>query len=130
MGPVGAWAHSAAADARANKKSKVRFRVSFLFAFLVMGAASVSVYPIRRSGEVRRCRKSQQFLEWRFALLEKPTMSVGHVKLKPQHAPKAPHQDPQFLESTAARPIRILAEYLHPLVQLKNEGIGDTIVML
>jgi len=33
------------------------------------------------------------------------------------------------LESTAARPIRILAEYLHPLVQLKNEGIGDTIVM-
>src|SRR5258706_3001751 len=56
-------------------------------------------------------------------------MSSGHVKLKPQHAPKAPHQDPQFLESTAARPIRILAEYLHPLVQLKNEGIGDTIVM-
>src|ERR1700736_1768603 len=56
-------------------------------------------------------------------------MSPGHVKLKPQHAPKAPHQDPQFLESTAARPIRILAEYLHPLVQLKNEGIGDTIVM-
>src|SRR3981189_2569735 len=56
-------------------------------------------------------------------------MSPGPVKLKPQHAPKAPHQDPQFLESTAARPIRILAEYLHPLVQLKNEGIGDTIVM-
>ncbi|HXA04908.1 MAG TPA: hypothetical protein VNY30_08715, partial [Bryobacteraceae bacterium] len=56
-------------------------------------------------------------------------MSAGHVKLKPQHAPKAPHQDPKFLDSTAARPIRILAEYLHPLVQLKNEGIGDTIVM-
>src|SRR6202790_4433114 len=56
-------------------------------------------------------------------------MSPGHVKLKPQRAPKVPHQDPQFLESTAARPIRILAEYLHPLVQLKNEGIGDTIVM-
>ncbi len=56
-------------------------------------------------------------------------MSLGHVKLKPQHAPKAPHQDPKFLDSTAARPIRILAEYLHPLVQLKNEGIGDTIVM-
>src|ERR1700730_3476974 len=56
-------------------------------------------------------------------------MSPGHVKLKPQHAPKAPHQDPHFLDSTAARPLRILAEYLHPLVQLKNEGIGDTIVM-
>jgi len=50
-------------------------------------------------------------------------------KLKPQHAPKAPHEDPQFLESTPARPLRILAEYLHPLVQLKKEGIGDTIVM-
>src|SRR6202521_515208 len=56
-------------------------------------------------------------------------MSPGHSKLKPQHAPKAPHQDPKFLDSTAARPIRILAEYLHPLVQLKKEGIGDTIVM-
>ena len=56
-------------------------------------------------------------------------MSAAEIKLKPQHAPKAPHQDPVFLESTAARPIRILAEYLHPLVQIKNEGIGDTIVM-
>src|SRR6266851_229222 len=50
-------------------------------------------------------------------------------KLKPQHAPKAPHEDPKFLGSTPARPIRILGEYLQPLVQLKNEGIGDTIVM-
>jgi len=50
-------------------------------------------------------------------------------KLKPQHAPKAPHEDARFLESTPARPLRILAEYLHPLVQLKREGIGDTIVM-
>ncbi len=56
-------------------------------------------------------------------------MSEGHIKLKPTHAPKSPHQDPQFLESSAARPLRILAEYIHPLVQLKNEGIGDTIVM-
>src|SRR5690242_21647173 len=50
-------------------------------------------------------------------------------KLKPQHAPKAPHEDQKFLSSVPARPLRILAEYLHPLVQLKNEGIGDTIVM-
>jgi uncharacterized protein (TIGR00730 family) len=57
-------------------------------------------------------------------------MSAEHSpKLKPQHAPKAPHEDPKFLESTPARPLRILAEYLHPLVQLKKEGIGDTIVM-
>jgi uncharacterized protein (TIGR00730 family) len=48
---------------------------------------------------------------------------------KPQHAPKAPHEDPKFLASTPARPIRIVAEYIHPLVQLKNQGIGDTIVM-
>jgi uncharacterized protein (TIGR00730 family) len=48
---------------------------------------------------------------------------------KPQHAPKAPHENQAFMESTPARPIRILAEYLHPLAQLKQEGIGDTIVM-
>src|SRR5580692_5532326 len=56
-------------------------------------------------------------------------MSAGQPKLKPQHAPNAPHEDPRFLESTPARPLRILAEYLHPLVQLKKEGIADTIVM-
>src|SRR6202163_4926771 len=56
-------------------------------------------------------------------------MSAGQPKLKPQHAPKAPHEDHRFLESTPARPLRILAEYLHPLVQLKKEGIADTIVM-
>ena len=48
---------------------------------------------------------------------------------KPQHAPKAPHENPEFLASTPARPIRIVAEYTYPLVQLKKEGIGDTIVM-
>jgi uncharacterized protein (TIGR00730 family) len=56
-------------------------------------------------------------------------MAVRQAKPKPMHAPLAPHKDPTFLESTAARPIRILAEYLQPLVQLKKEGIGDTIVM-
>src|SRR5271169_2595422 len=50
-------------------------------------------------------------------------------RLKPQHAPKAPHEDHKFMASTPARPIRILAEYIHPLAQLKKEGIGDTIVM-
>jgi len=55
-------------------------------------------------------------------------MSDGR-KPKPQHAPKAPHEDPVFLQSTPARPIRILGEYIHPLVQLKREEIGDTIVM-
>lgn len=50
-------------------------------------------------------------------------------RLQPQHAPKAPHENHAFMNSTPARPIRILAEYLHPLAQLKKEGIGDTIVM-
>src|SRR5262249_61738092 len=56
-------------------------------------------------------------------------MTVKPAKLKPQHAPKAPHEDPVFLESTPARPLRIMAEYINPLTQLKREGIGDTIVM-
>jgi len=56
-------------------------------------------------------------------------MSAKPAKLKPQHAPKAPHEDPVFLESTPARPLRILAEYINPLAQLKREGIGDTIVL-
>src|SRR5262250_569581 len=56
-------------------------------------------------------------------------MSRKPAKLKPQHAPKAPHEDAKFLESTPARPLRILAEYINPLARLKTEGIGDTIVM-
>lgn len=54
---------------------------------------------------------------------------IKKLKPKPMRAPLAPYKDPEFLDSTAARPIRILTEYLHPLVQLKKEGIGDTIVM-
>jgi uncharacterized protein (TIGR00730 family) len=50
-------------------------------------------------------------------------------RMKPQHAPKTPHEDPKFMQSTPARPIRILGEYIHPLVQLKKQGIGDTVVM-
>jgi uncharacterized protein (TIGR00730 family) len=61
--------------------------------------------------------------------LENSPMPAKLPKPKPQHAPKAPHEDPKFLESTPARPLRILAEYLDPLVKLKREGIGDTIVM-
>src|SRR5580704_11565887 len=60
---------------------------------------------------------------------ESSPAKLKKLKLTPMHAPLAPYKDPAFLGSTAARPIRILAEYLHPLVQLKKEGIGDTIVM-
>jgi uncharacterized protein (TIGR00730 family) len=51
------------------------------------------------------------------------------AKLKPQHAPKPPHEDQNFLQSTPARPLRIMAEYMQPLMQLKKENIGDTIVI-
>jgi uncharacterized protein (TIGR00730 family) len=56
-------------------------------------------------------------------------MSPKSPKLRPLHAPKAAHEDPVFLASTPARPLRILAEYTNPLTQLKREGIGDTIVL-
>ena len=60
----------------------------------------------------------------------KPKLSPQHApKLKPQHAPKPPHEDLEFLQSTPARPLRIMAEYLQPMMQLKKENIGDTIVM-
>ena len=49
--------------------------------------------------------------------------------------PLAPGLDPQlayhnqeFLESDEARPIRILAEYLHPLEALREQNVQDTIV--
>ena len=61
--------------------------------------------------------------------LAKSQAAPSHGELKPQHAPKPPHQDMEFLQSTPARPLRILAEYLQPMMQLKKENIGDTIVM-
>src|SRR5487761_781671 len=39
------------------------------------------------------------------------------------------YRDALFMESVAARPVRILTEYLDPLVRLRREGVGDTIVM-
>jgi uncharacterized protein (TIGR00730 family) len=38
------------------------------------------------------------------------------------------YQDPEFLESEEARPIRILAEYLEPLRRFKAQDIQDTVV--
>lgn len=39
------------------------------------------------------------------------------------------YQDRVFMESTAARPLRILAEYIDPINRLRRAGVGDTIVM-
>ncbi len=38
------------------------------------------------------------------------------------------YEDPRFLESAGARPLRILAEYLAPLEAFRRERIHDTIV--
>ncbi len=43
------------------------------------------------------------------------------------HQPLAYH-DPEFLESTDARPIRLLAEYLEPARRFRRENIQDTVV--
>jgi uncharacterized protein (TIGR00730 family) len=48
---------------------------------------------------------------------------------KHPHAPKLAYRDPKFMDSFAARPIRILSEYFDPLVRLRREGVADTIVM-
>jgi hypothetical protein len=45
----------------------------------------------------------------------------------PNHQPLAYH-DQEFLESTDARPIRILAEYLEPARRFRQENIQDTVV--
>ncbi|HEX9050541.1 MAG TPA: TIGR00730 family Rossman fold protein [Anaeromyxobacter sp.] len=38
------------------------------------------------------------------------------------------YEDPRFLESAGARPVRILAEYLGPLEAFRRERIRDTVV--
>ncbi len=47
---------------------------------------------------------------------------------KNQHV-KLAYADERFMESTVARPVRILTEYLDPLSRLRREGVADTIVM-
>jgi uncharacterized protein (TIGR00730 family) len=49
----------------------------------------------------------------------------------PRHLPmpKLAYRDSRFTESPAARPLRILAEYFDPLKRLRQENVGDTIVM-
>jgi uncharacterized protein (TIGR00730 family) len=42
---------------------------------------------------------------------------------------KPAYRVPAFIESVAARPVRILSEYLDPLTRMRREHIGDTIVI-
>jgi uncharacterized protein (TIGR00730 family) len=39
------------------------------------------------------------------------------------------YRDAEFMDSLAARPVRILTEYIDPLVRLRRESVGDTIVI-
>jgi uncharacterized protein (TIGR00730 family) len=48
----------------------------------------------------------------------------GHLPM-----PNLAYQDPIFMESLAARPLRILAEYIDPINRLRRAGVGDSIVM-
>jgi uncharacterized protein (TIGR00730 family) len=53
------------------------------------------------------------------------------MKKRPAHLPtaKLAYEDPDFMESLGARPLRILAEYFDPLVRLRRANVADTIVM-
>jgi uncharacterized protein (TIGR00730 family) len=44
------------------------------------------------------------------------------------HRPPVAYKDEAFIESSDARPLRILSEYLKPLFHLRREQIHDTIV--
>jgi uncharacterized protein (TIGR00730 family) len=45
------------------------------------------------------------------------------------HRPRLAYNNSHFIESPAARPLRILAEYTDPLVRLAEACVGDTIVI-
>jgi uncharacterized protein (TIGR00730 family) len=49
---------------------------------------------------------------------------------KQSHRQPKAYQDPRFLESKDARPLRILAEYMEPLSRFKRHGVQDTIVFM
>ncbi|HTZ99946.1 MAG TPA: TIGR00730 family Rossman fold protein [Candidatus Aquilonibacter sp.] len=53
------------------------------------------------------------------------------MKRSGSHLPmsKLAYQDPIFMESLPARPLRILAEYIDPINRLRKARVGDTIVM-
>jgi uncharacterized protein (TIGR00730 family) len=53
------------------------------------------------------------------------------MKRRPGHLPmsKLAYQDPEFMNSITARPLRILAEYFDPMKRLRQANVGDTVVM-
>jgi uncharacterized protein (TIGR00730 family) len=55
-------------------------------------------------------------------------MQQDKPHVDPTAAPPLAYEEPKFLESDAARPLRILAEYLQPLERFKRAGVHATIV--
>jgi uncharacterized protein (TIGR00730 family) len=47
---------------------------------------------------------------------------------RPNHAPRLAYRDERFLESTDARTLRIVAEYLEPQARLRRAGVQNTVV--
>jgi uncharacterized protein (TIGR00730 family) len=52
---------------------------------------------------------------------------MSRRSFRPQ--PKLAYDDPKFMDSLAARPLRIMAEYIDPLNRLRLANVSDTIVM-
>ena len=67
-----------------------------------------------------------------------PMKPIDPTRVAPMSSPATPisaigrpllsYKDPSFIDSDAARPIRILAEYLQPLHAFERENIRDTVV--
>ena len=50
-------------------------------------------------------------------------------KSRKQRAPRLAYESEEFMTGLVARPLRILAEYFDPLRRLREQNVGDTIVM-
>jgi uncharacterized protein (TIGR00730 family) len=57
-------------------------------------------------------------------------VGISFALAMPDHpaSPRPAYEQPSFLESEEARPLRILAEYLEPLERFRRTGVHDTIV--
>src|ERR1700732_3909541 len=62
-------------------------------------------------------------------MMARPISSGGFMARRHQTPQQPAYRDALCMESVAARPVRILTEYLDPLARLRREEVGDTIVM-
>ncbi len=56
-------------------------------------------------------------------------MPKSRSKPKPLDAAPLAYRNPGFMDSKAARVLRMMAEYFDPLVRLRREGVADSIVI-